>query len=123
MLTEAQPIAFIATANPARAKEFYQNSLGLRFVSEDQFALVFHLNKTMLRVQIVEKVTPKEYTALGWMVEDIEKEIEELTRRGIQFERYPGLNQDVSGIWASPSGAKIAWFKDPDQNVLSLTQY
>ena len=123
MLKNAQPIAFAATADPDRAKEFYQRILGLRFVSGDQFAMVFDASGTMLRIQIVEEVKPHPYTALGWRVDDIDKTIRGLTRHGIRFERYEGMGQSDSGVWTSPAGAKIAWFKDPDENILSLTQF
>jgi len=71
----------------------------------------------------VQSHTPPNYTVLGWDVADIGAEMKELTERGVKFERYEGLEQDGSGVWTSPSGAKIAWFKDPDGNVLSLTQF
>ncbi len=123
MLNKSQPINFVATSDPRKAREFYENTLGLKFVSGDQFALVFDLNGTMLRIQIVDKVDPHGYTALGWKVADIKKEVTELTKRGIKFERYEGMNQDQDGIWTSPSRGRIAWFKDPDKNILSLTQF
>ena len=63
------------------------------------------------------------FTILGWAVSDIHATVAEPTRRGVRFERFTGMNQDQSGIWTSPNKARIAWFKDPDGNVLSLTQY
>ncbi|HTX17457.1 MAG TPA: VOC family protein [Bacteroidota bacterium] len=122
MLKHFRPIAFVATADPSSSREFYERILGLEFISGDQFALVFDLDGTPLRIQVVEKVNPHPYTALGWNVSDIRKEVVELTGRGIQFERYEGMNQDRDGIWRSPSGAQVAWFKDPDGNILSITQ-
>lgn len=123
MLSKAQPVAFVATANPTKSREFYEHSLGLHFLSGDQFALVFDAHGTMLRIQIVDKVNPHQYTALGWKVADINKEVDDLIKRGVQFERFQGMTQDENGVWLSPAGAKIAWFKDPDDNVLSLTQF
>ena len=123
MLHNCPSISFVATSNPDRARNFYEKVLGLTFVSDDGFALVFDLNGSMLRIQIVEKVEPHFYTALGWNVADIGNEVAELTKRGVRFERYEGMNQDPDGIWKSPSGARVAWFKDPDGNVLSLTQF
>jgi catechol 2,3-dioxygenase-like lactoylglutathione lyase family enzyme len=123
MLNSSQPINFVATSNPKKAREFYEKTLGLRFVSGDQFALVFDIGGIMLRIQIVDKINPQEYTSLGWKVTDIKKEVTELIKRGVKFERYEGLNQDQNGVWSSPSGGKIAWFKDPDKNILSLTQF
>ena len=123
MLTMSRSISFVAASNPDRSREFYERILGLTFVSGDQFALVFDLSGTMLRIQIVENVSPHSYTALGWSVPDIRNAVLDLTPRGIVFERYDGMNQDRDGIWRSPSGAQIAWFKDPDGNILSLTQF
>jgi catechol 2,3-dioxygenase-like lactoylglutathione lyase family enzyme len=116
-------VAFVATANPSSAKAFYGNVLGLPLVSEDDFALVFDANGTMLRVQIVKELRPAPYTALGWSVPGIHAAAAGLQAAGVQFERYPWMRQDEQGVWTSPSGAKIAWFKDPDGNVLSLTEF
>jgi len=119
----AKLIAFVATKNAAVARKFYTETLGLKFVSDDPFATVFDVNGTMLRVQKVNELTPARHTALGWAVPDIAARVKELTEAGIHFERFVGLPQDKLGIWTSPSGAKIAWFKDPDGNILSLTQF
>jgi catechol 2,3-dioxygenase-like lactoylglutathione lyase family enzyme len=121
MLANADPIAFVATANAEAATVFYRDVLGLRFVSDDPFALVFDLNGTALRIAKVESVTPVQNTILGWQVDDIEATVRGLTEKGVAFERYPQLDQDDIGIWTSP-GARIAWFKDPDGNTLSLTE-
>ena len=116
-------ISFVATRNPAGARKFYEQTLGLAFISEDPFAVVFDANGTMLRVQKVPELSPARHTVLGWEVPDIRAEVEALTKKGVRFERFDGLPQDESGIWTSPSGGKIAWFKDPDGNMLSLTQF
>jgi catechol 2,3-dioxygenase-like lactoylglutathione lyase family enzyme len=123
MLGQADVIAFVATSNPERARAFYEGTLGLRLVSEDAFAIVFDTNGVMLRVQKVESHTPQPYTVLGWAVSDVHAEVEELSRRGVVFERFEGMGQDESGVWTSPAGGQIAWFKDPDGNTLSLTQF
>jgi catechol 2,3-dioxygenase-like lactoylglutathione lyase family enzyme len=126
MLSSEKIIAFLAISDPARALDFYASRLGLRLVKEEQpFALVFDCNGTMLRLQILrEKIAPAPYTALGWQVEDIEAQVRDLERAGITLERFPNfMEQDELGIWASPSGARVAWFKDPDGNMLSLTQF
>jgi len=120
MLTNSNPIVFVATANAEAAVVFYRDVLGLTFVADDPFALVFDLNGTMLRIFKVESVTPLEYTALGWEVDDIEAMVRRLGEKGVKFERYKQLEQDDLGIWTSP-GARVAWFKDPDGNTLSLT--
>ena len=123
MLPSAHLIAFAATANPERARDFYGKTLGLKLVSEDPFAIVFDANGVVLRVQKVQKVVQTGYTMLGWQVKDIRAESEVLAKNGAQFERFEGMGQDELGIWTSPSGAKIAWFKDPDGNILSLTEF
>ncbi len=120
MLTNADPIAFVATVNAEAAIAFYRDVLGLAFVSDDPFALVFDLNGTMLRIAKVESFTPAQHTVLGWQVDDIEATVRGLREKGVTFERYEQLEQDDMGIWTSP-GARIAWFKDPDGNTLSLT--
>ena len=122
MLTAAKLTAFIATAQPERAKEFYETTLGLRVVSDDQFAIALDCYGTQLRIQKVEKFSPQPFTALGWQVPDIWNVVSGLMNRKISFERYPFLAQDELGIWQAPSGAKVAWFKDPDGNLLSLTE-
>ena len=123
MLNKSNLISFVATNNVATARQFYEEIIGLTFVSVDQFALVFEVNGTMLRIQKVDQVNPHEYTALGWEVTDIKKEVNTLSKRGVKFARYEGMNQDENGIWTAPSKAKIAWFTDPDGNILSLTEF
>lgn len=123
MLQEQELIAFVATRNAARAKAFYADALGLRFVADEPVALVFDAHGTMLRIQKVDSHAALPYTALGWRVADIAAEVDALTARGVHFERYEGFEQDARGVWSAPSGAKVAWFKDPDDNVLSLTQF
>jgi catechol 2,3-dioxygenase-like lactoylglutathione lyase family enzyme len=122
MLAADDVIAFVATADPGRARAFYVDTLGLPLEDESPFALVFRANGTMLRVAIAEEVVPAPYTVLGWAVSDIAARVRELAARGVVFERYGGMEQDELGVWRSPSGARIAWFKDPDGNTLSLTQ-
>lgn len=117
-------LAFVATCEPQRAKKFYRDTLGLPLISEElPFALVFNLNGVMLRVAIVEKLSPAPYTVLGWQVANIGAAVKALETAGVKFERFPGMQQDELGIWSSPSGARIAWFKDPDGNTLSLSQH
>jgi catechol 2,3-dioxygenase-like lactoylglutathione lyase family enzyme len=123
MLKSLPIVAFAATVNPERSRKFYGKTLGLRLLSEDGFALAFDAGGTMLRVQIVPELRPAGYTVLGWSVPDIRRELTALTRRGVAFRRYEGMGQDELGIWSAPSGAKVAWFEDPDGNTLSLTQF
>jgi catechol 2,3-dioxygenase-like lactoylglutathione lyase family enzyme len=117
-------IAFIPTTEPAKARAFYETLLGLPLVADEKpFALVFDANQTMLRVTTVAEHHPAPFTVLGWEVESIKAAVEQLTAAGVSFLRYPALNDnDPLGIWTSPSGARVAWFHDPDGNVLSLTQ-
>ena len=115
-------VAFLATTNPARARSFYCETLGLRLVEDNPFALVLQAPNGTLRIQKVKSFTPQPFTALGWTVRDIRPAAQQLQSKGIQFERFEGMTQDELGIWLSPSGAKVCWFKDPDGNILSLTQ-
>jgi catechol 2,3-dioxygenase-like lactoylglutathione lyase family enzyme len=121
MLSTAKPVAFIATADAARARVFYESVLGLRIVEDQPYALVVESAGTTIRVQKVESVRPAPYTALGWEVPDVEASVRALRERGVTFERYAGMKQDELGVWTSPSGARVAWFRDPDGHVLSLT--
>jgi catechol 2,3-dioxygenase-like lactoylglutathione lyase family enzyme len=122
MLSAFKPVCFVATAKSAAAKKFYRDTLGLTLVEDGPFAIVFDANGTTLRVQKVESVSPAGYTVLGWEVDDIERAVQRLTKKGVRFEQYAGLPQDELGVWIAPSGARVAWFKDPDGNTLSLSQ-
>lgn len=122
MLGSEKIIAFVATTGAARAREFYEGVLGLRVVSDDPFALVLDAGGTMLRLQKVSEHRPAPFTVLGWAVADIRAAVEGLRAAGVTFERFPGMDQDERGIWTAPGGARVAWFKDPDGNTLSLTQ-
>ena len=123
MLGTAPPIVFVSTIDPDRARAFYEDVLGLRFVADEGFALVFDLQGTMLRVTRVDQLQPQPFTVLGWRVDDAEAVVGALAARGVAFERCPDLEQDALGIWTSPSGGRIAWFRDPDGNVLSVTSF
>ena len=116
-------ISFVATVKPEKARTFYEKTLGLKLLYEDGFAIVFDVNGVMLRVQKVEELVPAGYTVLGWEVADIRKEVKALGKKGVKFEVFPGMGQDELGVWVSPAGGKIAWFKDPDGNILSLTEF
>jgi len=122
MLQASAPVAFVATARPDLARAFYSETLGLRLLSEDAFSLVFDMVGTPLRVQKVPDFQPQPFTALGWQVSDAAGMVASLRARGVAFERYPFLQQDANDIWVAPGGARIAWFKDPDGNLLSLTE-
>jgi catechol 2,3-dioxygenase-like lactoylglutathione lyase family enzyme len=117
------PVLFLATANAARSRAFYEGVLGLAFVADEPPALVFQVGDSMLRIQKVDQVQAAPYTALGWGVSDIRRTVPRLREAGVVFERYEGLIQDDDAIWQAPSGALVAWFRDPDGHVLSLTQF
>ena len=122
-MIHSKVIGFVATQHPANARKFYEKTLGLALISDDPFAIVFDVNGAMLRVQKVRELVPAKHTVLGWEVRDIRAEIEGLRKCGVRFERFDGLSQDELGVWTSPAGGKVAWFKDPDGNTLSLTQF
>ena len=122
MLGNADLAAFIPTTNAERALHFYRDTLGLDLVDDDGFGLVFKAHQATLRVVRVERLAPASYTVVGWRVPDLETVLLQLAAKGIQFERFPGMEQDALGAWTAPGGARIAWFKDPDGNTLSLAQ-
>jgi catechol 2,3-dioxygenase-like lactoylglutathione lyase family enzyme len=123
MLSQNEVMAFIPTKNAVEARTFYEGKLGLRFVSDDDFALVVESGKTVIRITKVGQFTPERFTILGWRVLNIEEEVRELSARGVSLQRFPGMEQDDLGIWNAPGGTKVAWFQDPDGNVLSLSQH
>lgn len=123
MLASTKIVAFIPTTDYGKAKNFYADVLGLPLISEDQFAIVFDANGTMLRVVRVGKFTPQQFTVLGWEVSDIDTIVSGLANKGVKFEKYGMPGQDERGIWSAPGGAKVAWFKDPDGNVLSVSHH
>ncbi|MGO9642618.1 MAG: VOC family protein [Candidatus Acidiferrales bacterium] len=123
MLGSQKIVAFVPTRDAKKAKEFYEGVLGLRVLSEDQFAIVFDANGTMLRVVKAPKFKPHPFTILGWEVPAIEGAVSQLGKKGVRFESYGLPGQDERGIWTAPGGARVAWFKDPDGNVLSVSQH
>jgi catechol 2,3-dioxygenase-like lactoylglutathione lyase family enzyme len=117
-------IGFVTIVDVARAKEFYRDTLGLRLLSEEPpFALVFDANGILLRLGMGKELPPAHGTVLGWQVPDISAAVRDLMQAGICFERYGFLQQDELSIWTTPTGAKVAWFKDPDGNILSLSEH
>jgi len=125
-LTTSEPIAFIPTADAAAARSFYETALGLNFVSDDNFALVFRVgsSQTMLRVaRTPQPFTPATFTIFGWEVDDIHATIADLKTRGVEFLQYDYFKQDEAGVWTAPGGAQVAWFQDPDGNILSLSNH
>ncbi len=123
MLEKATIAAFVCTRDRATAKAFYGGLLGLPLLHEDNFAAVFDANGVSLRISTVPDLVPQKFTVLGWNVADIEATAKAMIARGIAFERVPGLQQDELGIWQPAPGVKVAWFKDPDGNWLSIAQH
>jgi catechol 2,3-dioxygenase-like lactoylglutathione lyase family enzyme len=122
MLGKQTLVAFVATKNASAARKFYEQTLGLKVEYEDDYAIAFDAHGTTLRMQKVGGFKPQSFTTLGWEVSDMSAVVDGLAKRGVKFERYEGMDQDERGIWAAPSGAHVAWFKDPDGNTLSLTE-
>jgi len=122
MLSDKKLTAFVQSLKPDQAKRFYKDILGLKLLSEDDYALEFDVKGTLLRVTTVLDLKPQPFTVLGWRVDNLVDEIRELNEKNILFERYDFLEQDKLGIWTSPNSTMVAWFKDPDGNILSLTE-
>ncbi len=123
MLKNAAVMGFIPTHDFARARAFYVDLLGLTVINEDNFALEVASNGTHIRITKVGEFTPFPFTTLGWRVPEIFSAVRVLAAKGVVFDRYDFLEQDKDGIWSAPGGAKIAWFRDPEGNVLSLSYH
>lgn len=117
-------IAFASIVDVERAKHFYRDVLGLTLMSEEPpFALVFDASGVMVRLGMAKKLPEAHGTVLGWQVPEVASVVETLREAGVQFERFDGLAQDANGVWSSPTGAKVAWFRDPDGNILSISEH
>jgi catechol 2,3-dioxygenase-like lactoylglutathione lyase family enzyme len=123
MFNSAKLVAFAPIRDSQKSRAFYEGVLGLQFVSDDPFALVMNSNGTMVRLAKGANFTPAGFTVLGWEVSAIEGAVTALQKKGVVFEKFPGMGQDDLGIWSAPGGTKVAWFKDPDGNILSLSQH
>jgi len=126
MLTNTPIIGLVPASDPERARAFYEGMLGLSFLSDDGFAIVVKANDTIIRIVKMGQFTPVPYTILGWEVADMEETVSGLTAKGLTFERYPFLppeQVDALGIWTTPTGSKVAWFKDTEGNTLSLSKH
>jgi len=123
MLGSCNIVAFVPITDSNKARAFYEGVLGLRFVKDDGFALVLDANGIMIRAAKMKEVKPAQFTVLGWQVSGIENVVRDLGQKGVQFERFGFFKQDELGIWTAPTGDKVAWFKDPDGNVLSVSQH
>lgn len=118
----SKPILMLATTNPEKAKDFYENTLQFTCIGDEPWALLFQVGDCLLFIQKVTEVTAPAYTALGWQVDNIEETIDELSSRNVTFEHYEQVPQNDLGIMIIPGQAKVAWFKDPDGHTLSLTE-
>jgi catechol 2,3-dioxygenase-like lactoylglutathione lyase family enzyme len=123
MLGSYDVAAFVPTKDSEKARAFYQGVLGLRFVKDDGFALVMDANGIMVRISKAPDFKPAPFTILGWKVSGIEKVVAGLQGKGVTFERFSFFQQDKLGIWTAPTGDKVAWFKDPDGNILSVSEH
>jgi catechol 2,3-dioxygenase-like lactoylglutathione lyase family enzyme len=123
MLGSTNIVAFVPTKDSEKARAFYEGVLGLRFVKDDGFAVVLDANGIMIRVAKVPQFTPAPFTILGWQVKDIEKVVQGLQKNGVRCEIFGFFKQDELGIWTAPTGDKVAWFKDPDGNILSVSEH
>jgi catechol 2,3-dioxygenase-like lactoylglutathione lyase family enzyme len=123
MLAAMKMTGFLLTKDYDRARAFYGGNLGFEFVTLDQFALVMQAGKSTIRISKVPTFTPLQSTVLGWQVDDIEAIVDWLVKRGVVFEKYPFVQDKERGIWTAPGGSKVAWFKDPDGNVLGVSEH
>jgi catechol 2,3-dioxygenase-like lactoylglutathione lyase family enzyme len=123
MLGSMKIVAFVPIKDSEKARSFYEGVLGLRFVKDDGFALVFEANGIMVRAAQMKDFTPAQFTVLGWQVYEIENVVRDLQKKGVHFEIFGFFQQDELGIWTAPTGDKVAWFKDPDGNILSVSQH
>jgi catechol 2,3-dioxygenase-like lactoylglutathione lyase family enzyme len=123
MLESARAMAFVPVTDLGRARDFYEGVLGLEVLDVSDFACVFRAGGATLRVALVGELSPQPFTVFGWAVGAISETMAGLAARGVEFLRYEGMDQDPAGVWITPSGDRIAWFRDPDGNVLSLTQF
>jgi len=123
MLDTGNMVGFLITTDYDRARAFYEQVLGFKFISLDQFALVMSTGKNLIRITRNPDFEPLRSTSLGWDVSDIEAAVLWLKERGAAFEDYPFIDNHELRIWTAPNGSKVAWFKDPDGNILSLSQH
>jgi catechol 2,3-dioxygenase-like lactoylglutathione lyase family enzyme len=123
MLASAKIVGFLVTKDYDQARAFFESKLGFQFVSVDQYALVMRAGGTSIRISRNPNFSPAQGTVLGWEVQNIEAVVTWLKDRGVTFEKYPFVQDRDLGIWTTPAGDKVAWFKDPDGNVLSVSQH
>jgi catechol 2,3-dioxygenase-like lactoylglutathione lyase family enzyme len=123
MLASGKMVGFVPSTDYDRTRAFYEGKLGFDFVSVDPYALVMSAGGQKIRMAKVPNFTPLQGTLLGWEVQDIQAVASWLRDRGVTLEKYPFAQDGELGIWTAPSGDKVAWFKDPDGNILSIAQH
>lgn len=123
MLANATVTALVGTMQKEASTTFYRDTLGLKFIADDGFAAIFEGKNARIRVSRVPAITPAAYAVLAFQVDDIEKSVDGLTAKGVVFQRFGFFVQDARGIWSAPDGTKVAWFHDPDLNLLSVVQH
>lgn len=121
MLESAGVFSYIPTTDFSKAKAFYGGVLGLPHASTDDFALVFASGGIHIRVVKVPPFKPGPIAVLGWRVADLRETVVKLKAHGVTCERFPGISQDADGIWDEPGRPRVACFKDPDGNILSVS--
>jgi catechol 2,3-dioxygenase-like lactoylglutathione lyase family enzyme len=122
MFANTRAFSGFAVKDLSKARRFYEGTLGLR-VSEGDGLLTLHLAGDRDTL-VYEKPdhAPANYTILNFAVDDVDDAVEKLTARGVRFERYAGFEQDEKGISRAEGGPPIAWFTDPDGNILSVLE-
>jgi catechol 2,3-dioxygenase-like lactoylglutathione lyase family enzyme len=123
MLSSAKVIAFLPSSDLERSRQFFTGTLGLTVDDVTPYACVLHVGATMVRITKVDDLRPQPFTVFGWDVVDIETVVAALANAGVSFLHFAGMDQDTAGVWTTPGGDKVAWFHDPDGNILSLTQF
>ena len=122
MRSEQPLFTFVPVKDAGRAKDFYEDTLGLDLLEDTAFAIVFKVPGGTLRLAKTPDFIPQPFSLIGWVVPDLDADMADLRDKGVVFEIFPGLPQDEAGIWTVPDGTRICWFRDPDGNLLSLTQ-
>jgi catechol 2,3-dioxygenase-like lactoylglutathione lyase family enzyme len=122
MLADAAPVAFLAARDLERAAGFYGGVLGLEELGDNGFSKLFRVGPSKLRVTKVDRPEIPPYTVFSFDVDDLAGIVDALVAQGVELKRFEGMDQDERGIWTAPSGTRIAWFADPDGNVLSVQQ-
>ena len=122
-LADASLQTLVWSSNIARSQQFYSEVLGLPLTDNSHWALVYRVGQGCLRVSPVQSTASSEHTVFGFEVADFGQVVADLTSKGVNFERFPGFAHDEAGAWVAPDGTNVAWFRDPDGNLISLVRY